>query len=87
MPRVNIGTKEQKEQREVERLAKEIMTGLNEKRGRDDMSKQELADFVGITPNCLLCWNKGAARKASFETLVIAAIRCGGKITVEFDRK
>lgn len=83
MPRVHNGNKERKEQQAIDDLCKEIMRHINAKRGIEDKTKSEFAEFLGITPNCLLRWNKGAARNAQFASLVTAAMRCGIKIRVE----
>lgn len=83
MPRVNYGlTREQKEAREVQRISKELLDRMNEKRGRENKGKQEFAAEVGVSFPTWKRWNNRGMGKSDLETVIIAAMRAGVKIEV-----
>lgn len=82
MPNVRGLTADQRERQEIHRIAEIILTGLNEYRGRKNLTKKDFAEFIGVTPNTYGEWLRSGADKAQFSVLVRAAIRCGVSIDV-----
>ena len=82
MPKVNGLTADQRERQEIHRIAEIILTGLNEYRGRKNLTKKDFAEFIGVTPNTYGEWLRSGADKAQFSVLIRAAIRCGFRIEI-----
>lgn len=82
MPKVNGLTADQREKHEIHQIAESILTGLNEYRGRKNLTKKDFAEFIGVTPNTYGEWLRSGADKAQFSVLVRAAIRCGFRIEI-----
>ena len=82
MPYTRGLTADQRERQEIHQIAESILTGLNEYRGRKNLTKKDFAEFIGVTPNTYGEWLRSGADKAQFSVLVRAAIRCGVSIDV-----
>lgn len=83
MPKVNYGLScEQRERREVERLSRELLDRMNEKRGREDKLKVEFAQELGVSKHTWKRWADGLMGKTDFETVVVAAMRAGMRLEI-----
>lgn len=76
MPKVAL-TKEQKMQREIERLANIALDALNSDQGRRRMTNKEYTDVIGVGERTLSSWNKGKLKGVAFDSIFAALIRAG----------
>lgn len=83
MPKTRPLTQEQREAQEVARLGKEILDRMNEKRGRENKTKQQFSEEIGVPHVSWWRWNKGEIDRAEFGKVVTAALRCGIRLRVE----
>lgn len=72
----------QAENEAVAKFCHDMMEQINMERGRKDMTRGEMASFLGVTPNTYLHWRDGRMEKASVERVLRAAHRVGCRIEI-----
>lgn len=82
MPRVAL-TKEQKERNAVADVCKNLLDGLNMKRGLLRKSNEAFCKEIGVSYTTWWRWNNGGIPEAEFGKVVTAALRAGLSFKVE----
>ena len=82
MPRVAL-TKEQKERNAVADVCKNILDGLNMKRGLSRKTNEAFCEAIGISYTTWWRWNNGGVAEAEFGKVITAAMRAGLSFKVE----
>jgi len=84
MPKVRPLTRAEREAQagrdEMQRVSREFLGILGERRGREDKTYAEMAEYIGVCPDCYQDWRKGKLSKAKLERIVEASRRVGYRI-------
>jgi len=84
MPKVRPLTRAEREiqarRDEMQRVSKEFLGILGERRGREEKTFAEMAEYIGVCTDCYQDWRKGKLQKAKLERIVEAARRVGYRI-------
>lgn len=87
MPKVRPLTKSQREAQaiedEIQRTSREFLAIVGERRGRDDKTYAQMADFIGVSPDRYQKWRKGELPHAAFGRVVAASRKLGYRVVFE----
>jgi len=84
MPRVAL-TKEQKERNAVSDVCKNLLDGLNMKRGLSRKNIGEFCKSIGISTATWWRWNNGGVSDAEFGKVISAAVKTGLKVRIDLE--
>lgn len=87
MPKVRPLTQREREaqaiENEIQRASKDFLTIVGERRGRDDIDRGEMAEFIGISRNAFYHWRNGGLPAAKFGQIVSASRKLGYRVVFE----
>lgn len=82
MPRVAL-TEQQRRDNFNSDIARRILEEMNAQRGRNNLTKAQFSQTIGISRDAWQQWNKGRLLQASLESVLNAVQRAGLEITIE----
>lgn len=84
MPKVKGLTRAEREAQagrdEMQRVSREFLGILGERRGREEKTFAQMAEYIGVCPDCYQDWRKGKLPSATFGRIVEASRRVGYRI-------
>lgn len=87
MPKVRPLTQREREaqaiENELKRTSDDFLSIVGERRGRDDMSRCDMAEFIGISEWLFYKWRSEGMKSAKLGQLVAAARKLGYRIVFE----
>ena len=88
MPMVRPLTKAEREreaiEREIQHASEDLLRIIGERRGRDDKTYAQMADFIGVSPDRYQRWrHKGELKGASLGRVVTVARKLGYRVIFE----
>lgn len=88
MPKVRPLTQKEREAQaidnEIQRVSKELLGLIGERRGRDDKTHAQIAEFIGVSPDRYQKWRRnGELPGTSLSRVVTAARKLGYRVVFE----
>ena len=87
MPKVRPLTQRERDtqviENEIQRVSKDLLTIIGERRGRDDIDRGEMAEFIGISRSAFYHWRNGGLPVAKFGQVVAASRKLGYRVVFE----
>lgn len=88
MPKTRPLTKAEREaqaiENEIQRTSREFLSIVGERRGRDNKTYAQMADFIGVSPDRYQKWRRnGELPGASLSRVVTAARKLGYRVVFE----
>lgn len=88
MPKIRPLTQKEREaqsiETEIQRVSKDLLGIIGERRGRDDKTHAQMAEFIGISPDRYQRWRRnGELPGASLGRVVTAARKLGYRVVFE----
>lgn len=88
MPKVRPLTQREREaqanENEIQRVSNDLLHIIGERRGRDDKTYAQMAEFIGVSPDRYQRWRRnGELPGASLSRVVTAARKLGYRVVFE----
>lgn len=82
-PLIQRGREAQAIENEIQRTSRDFPTIIGERRGRDDIDRGEMAEFIGTSRSAFYHWRNGGLSGAKFGQVITASRKLGYRVVFE----